>query len=91
MCLGAAAALLRGRSEARVLGVPGVAGAPGPHHGPGRRGLQELPGEPAVDGAGLPVYALGTFTACTGSINPPSPPPLTGSKKLRDSQIPAGA
>lgn len=73
-----------------MLGVQGVAGAPGPHHGPSRRGLQELPGEPAVYGAGLLVYALGTFTVCTGGINLPSPPTLTGSEKLRDSQIRVG-
>lgn len=40
--LGAAAALLRGRSAALVLGAQRFPGAPGPHRGPHRRGLREL-------------------------------------------------
>lgn len=42
---GTAAALLRGRPAACVLGLQGVPGAPGPRHGSHRRGLSELPGE----------------------------------------------
>lgn len=47
--LGAAAPLLRGRPAARVPGVQGVPGAPGPRHGARGRGLRELPGKTSYD------------------------------------------